>query len=228
MMHRLKLLLVTEICAWAIRLIGCTLRWEAEGAENFDACEREHGGGVAAFWHGCLFASVWFWRRRGIVVMTSRHRDGEYISRIIHRFGFLTARGSSSRGARRALSEMMEGVRKSAVVAITVDGPRGPRRVAKPGAVWLAARTGRPLIPYHISAEKKWRLRSWDRFEIPKPFSRAYMRMLPPHHLPANPGDEQLEQERRWLQAALDDLAESGERRWRAPALGPRKSPAGE
>lgn len=216
MMRRLKLLLVTELCVMVIRLIGMTLRWEAEGAEHWEAAKREHGGGVIAFWHGCLFASIYFWRRQGILVMTSRHEDGEYVSRIIHRLGFLTARGSSTRGARSALSDMVKRVKRSELVGITVDGPRGPRHVVKPGAVWLAARTGRPLLPFAISAEKKWVLRSWDRFEIPKPFSRMFMRALPPHHLPENPSDEQLEEERRWLQAALDDLAGSGERRWSA------------
>jgi len=103
--------------------------------------------------------------------MTSQNFDGEWIARIIHRFGFGTARGSTSRGAARALVQLRQDLRAGRPVALTIDGPRGPARVAQPGAVWLAGATGHPILPFHIEASDSWTLRSWDRTQIPKPFA---------------------------------------------------------
>lgn len=105
------------------------------------------------------------------MVITSQNFDGEWIARIIQRFGFGTARGSSSRGAARALVRLRQDLREGRPVAFTIDGPRGPARVAQPGAVWLAGATGSPILPFHIEADRFWTMKSWDRTQIPKPFS---------------------------------------------------------
>jgi lysophospholipid acyltransferase (LPLAT)-like uncharacterized protein len=114
-----------------------------------------------------------FWRDRGIVVMTSANFDGEWIAQIIARFGFRSARGSTSRGGSRALVQLRRELTGGHAVAFTVDGPRGPARVVQPGAVWLAGATGQPIIPFHIEADRAWTTRSWDRGMVPKPFSRV-------------------------------------------------------
>ncbi len=108
-------------------------------------------------------------RDRGIIVITSENFDGEWIARIIRRFGYGTARGSTSRGGARALVQLRRDLAAGQPAAFTVDGPRGPARVAQPGAVWLAGATGNPVLPFHIEAERCWTLKSWDRHQVPKP-----------------------------------------------------------
>jgi lysophospholipid acyltransferase (LPLAT)-like uncharacterized protein len=103
--------------------------------------------------------------------MTSENFDGEWIARIIERFGYGTARGSSSRGGRRAMLQLVKDMQQGRAAGFAIDGPRGPRRVAQPGAVWLAGAAGQPLLPFHLEASRYWELRSWDRTQIPHPFS---------------------------------------------------------
>jgi lysophospholipid acyltransferase (LPLAT)-like uncharacterized protein len=151
--------------------ISSTLRLTIEGAEYWDAAVGAGRPPIIAFWHGRILGGIHYFRGRGIVVMTSRNFDGEWIARIIQRFGFGTARGSTSRGAARALVQMRQDLREGRAVAFALDGPRGPARVAQPGAAWLAGATGSPLLPFHVEANRFWTLRSWDRTQIPKPFA---------------------------------------------------------
>jgi len=217
LVDRLKFAAASTLATWVIHAIGYTLRYEVRGlTEYLENPETAAHLPVFAFWHGKIFASIYFWRNRGIAVMTSMNRDGEYIARVIRSFGFVPARGSSSRGGRRALVEMLrllKGCRGA--VAFTVDGPRGPLHVAKPGAVWLAARLGHPIIPFNIALERKWVLSSWDRFEIPKPFSRAYLETGSILRIPRDASEEDLNQAQLELQRTLDDLCARGERHWR-------------
>ena len=118
---------------------------------------------ILALWHGRILPATLYWRDRGIVVMTSQNFDGEWIARIIARFGFRAARGSTSRGGARALVQLRRELAAGQPAAFTVDGPRGPARVAQPGAVWLAGATGHPVLPFHIEADRCWTARSWDR-----------------------------------------------------------------
>src|SRR5262245_28940467 len=118
-----------------IALIGRTLRWVAVDTASMDEMVRDDRRFVGAFWHNRVFLATWFYRRRGIVVMTSQSFDGEYIARFIQRFGFGATRGSSRRGGARALRELVACLRHGMDVALTIDGPTGPRYVAKPGAV---------------------------------------------------------------------------------------------
>ena len=137
------------------------LYWQA-------ATERYLPSGTVASW-----PRTWFWRKRGIVVMSSRSRDAEYVGRFIKRFGYGTARGSATRGGGRALAEMAECLSNDMDVGFTINGPRGPAYVAKPGAVTLARHTGQAILPFHIAARRYVELPSWDRLQIPLPFTRA-------------------------------------------------------
>ena len=121
-----------------------------------------------AFWHGRILPATFYFRRRGIVVITSENFDGEWIARIIERFGYGTARGSTSRGARKAMLQLVRDDEAGKPAGFTLDGPRGPARVAQPGAVWLAGATGNPMLPFHLEAAHAWTLRSWDRTQIPE------------------------------------------------------------
>lgn len=189
-----------------IRAIGSTARFRVEGWEHWEEANRG-GPPVMAFWHEQIFLTTYFFRRRRIVVMTSRSFDGEYIARFIQRFGYGAARGSSTRGGVGALVEMARLVRRGCPAGFTVDGPRGPRRVAKTGALLLAKKTGRPVLPFAVEAERCWRLGSWDRLQIPRPFTRAVVRLAPPISVGSEADEETLELRRAELQRALDGLS---------------------
>jgi lysophospholipid acyltransferase (LPLAT)-like uncharacterized protein len=189
----------------AIRALGSTARFRVEGWEHWDESWRG-GPPVMAFWHEQIFLTTYYFRRRRIVVMTSQSFDGEYIARFIRRFGYGAARGSSTRGGVGALVEMARLVRRGCPAGFTVDGPKGPRRVAKTGALLLAKKTGRPVLPFAVAPERFWRLGSWDGLQIPKPFTPAVVRLAPPLHVPADADDAQLEALRVELQRALERL----------------------
>jgi lysophospholipid acyltransferase (LPLAT)-like uncharacterized protein len=148
-----------------------TFHWRVDGAQHWDDVIASGKQPILALWHGRIFAGLHYFRRRDVVVLTSQNFDGEWIAQILHRFGFRTARGSTSRGAVRALVELRRALAAHRPAAFTVDGPRGPARVPQPGAVWLAGATANPLLPYHVEASRYWTLNSWDRTQIPKPFS---------------------------------------------------------
>ena len=170
---RLKASVIAAVATPLISALCRTYRWRIEGAEHYEAVVASGQVPILALWHGRILPGLHYFRHRGIVVITSQNFDGEWIARILHRFGFGTARGSTSRGGARALVQLRRGLAAGRPAAFTVDGPRGPARVVQPGAAFLAAVTGQPLLPYHIEADRHWTLRSWDRTQIPKPFSRV-------------------------------------------------------
>ena len=136
--------------------------------------------------------------------MTSRSFDGEYIARIIERFGFEAVRGSSSRGGVRALLGMHTIVEEGRVAAFTIDGPRGPVYVAKPGPVLLARNTGVPIRCFYVGVKDAWVLNSWDRFIIPKPFTRAHIRWSAPIAVPRDTDSATAQRYHSEMQAALE------------------------
>ena len=190
-----------------IRIIGSTIKFEVEGWENWEAASSNGHIPIYAFWHNRIFLSIYFWQRRRIVVMTSRSFDGEYIARFIQRFGFGAARGSSTRGATGAFIEMVRLMRAGCPTAFTIDGPKGPRYVAKMGAVLLAKKTGHPILPFTIAARNFWEVKStWDRTQLPKPFTRARVLIAPPIFVAPDADDEILNAKRDEVQSALDEL----------------------
>src|SRR5687767_4107605 len=176
-----------------INALGHTLRWRVEGLQHYDAIVASGRQPVMAFWHGRILPATFFFRGRQIVVITSENFDGEWIARIIEAFGYGTARGSTSRGALKALHQMARDMRAGKPAGFTVDGPRGPARVAQPGAVWLAKVTGNPVLPFHLEASASWTLRSWDRTQIPKPFSTVALVVGEPMEVPRTADADTLE-----------------------------------
>ena len=190
----------------AVAALGSTLRWRTEGLEHL---ERVAAGGrqpIMAFWHGRILPATYYFRRRGIVVITSENFDGEWIAGIIERFGYGTARGSTSRGGRKALLQLRRDLAEGRPVGFTLDGPRGPARIAQPGAVWLAKATGHPVLPFHLEASRYWELGSWDRTQIPKPYATVAIVMGEPFEVAAGAGDADLEDARLALQDRLAAL----------------------
>lgn len=186
--------------------LGSTLRWRTEGLEHLEAIARSGRQPVMAFWHGRILPATYFFRRRGIVVITSENFDGEWIAGIIERFGFGTARGSTSRGARKALLQLTREMAEGRPAGFTVDGPRGPARIAQPGAVWLAQATGNPVLPFHLEADRHWSVPSWDRTQIPKPFATVALVIGEPFHVPAGADEGTIEEARRMLEERLKGL----------------------
>jgi lysophospholipid acyltransferase (LPLAT)-like uncharacterized protein len=185
--------------------LGRTLRWRVEGGHHFDDLIRAGRPPIFAFWHGRILPATLYWRDRGIVVITSANFDGEWTARLISRFGFRSARGSTSRGGARALVALRRELAAGHAVAFTIDGPRGPARVAQPGAVWLAGATGHPILPFHIESTRHWTLGSWDRTQITKPFSAVAVSIGPPIQVPETDDDGRIEQVRA-LEAVLSGL----------------------
>ena len=206
---RLKRLEAAAIAALGYPLIaalGRTLRWRVEGLERLDAVVASGRQPVMAFWHGRILPATFYFRHRGIVVITSDNFDGEWIARIIERFGFETARGSTSRGSLKAMLHILHAMKQGKPAGFTLDGPRGPARVAQPGAIWLAKETGNPVLPFHVEASAHWTLRSWDRAQIPRPFSTVALAVGEPISVARDASDQVLEQIRMELGRRLEAL----------------------
>ena len=185
-----------------LRALGSTWNWKVSGAEHVDAIRARGLHPIHSFWHGRILPATVYFRRRGIVVITSENYDGEWIARIITKFGYGTARGSTSRGGAAALRELVKQV-KAHGVAFTLDGPRGPAEIAQPGAVWLAKATGQPLLPFHSEAAASWTLNSWDRTQIPRPFTTVAMVIAEPMYVPRDADDGALEEWRKKLEESI-------------------------
>lgn len=203
---RLQARLISSLGYPIIATLASTFRWRQDGLQHLDDVKRSGRQPILAFWHGRILASTYFFRRRGIVVITSENFDGEWIAGIIERFGYGTARGSSSRGAVKALVQLKRDMAAGKPAAFTLDGPRGPAKVAQPGAVWLAKATGNPIIPFHIEASRHWTLGSWDQTQIPKPLADVAIAIGEPLEVPPDADDAALERARLELEARLTSL----------------------
>ena len=210
----MKTWLIGWIGTIAIAVIGRTIRWESEGDSHLDEIYKTGNRAIFTFWHGRIFPCTYYWRNRGIVVMTSQNRDGEAIAQCIRRFGYGAARGSSSKGGFRALAEMARAIRQGHDAAFTIDGPRGPRYVAKQGPVLLALKTGAAIFCFHISLKHKIQLKSWDEFQIPLPFTKAFVKKAEPIWVPPGASEEQLRALHQQMQDTLDTLRIEGDRHW--------------
>jgi lysophospholipid acyltransferase (LPLAT)-like uncharacterized protein len=169
-----------------LRVLMGTWRLERQQAGFHDG-ERAAGRPVIyAFWHGRMLAGLAAHRGSGAQVLVSEHRDGELIARVLHANGFRTVRGSTSRGGARALLSLVACLARGEAVAFTPDGPRGPRHEAAAGFIAAAARSGVPILPVASAFRRGWRLRSWDVFEIPRPFTRVVVRYGEPVRVPAD------------------------------------------
>lgn len=222
--QRVILRIIIFLGYWFIRLIGPTLRVSVSREDGAQQTVDERPL-IASFWHACIIPATYMCRDLGVRVMSSNSYDGEYMGRIIRKFGFVAVKGSSSRNAVRALLGLRRALQEGWTVAFSLDGPRGPRHKVKPGPVALARSSGVPLTMFHIAVERAWVLNTWDRLVIPKPFSRVLMRFGRLIPVPAEASDEDLERYQQQLQDSLDRVCEFAE--GHIKKLGTDESPCG-
>lgn len=203
--ERMKLWLISWAGFLFIRMVGATLRYKFFPEPGCLSDGLNAGPpAIWCFWHRSVIPATYRFRNQGLAVMTSRSFDGEYIARIIQKLGFAAVRGSSSRGAVGALIGMRQQLEQGHGVVFTIDGPRGPRYVAKPGPVLLAKKTGVSINCFYVAVERAWILNSWDRMIIPKPFSRAAIYASSPMTVPADATDEQMSALHQQMQETLE------------------------
>lgn len=210
--QRFWLWLISAASYLAISLIGPTLRysisWEEPPTPQNAFYEMPV---IYSFWHRAVFPAAWLWRKLGIAVMVSRSFDGEYIARTIEKLGFVAVRGSSSRGGASALLGLKKHLDRGVSVAFTIDGPRGPKYVAKPGPVLLSRESGLPMAALYVALSDAWVLNTWDAMMIPKPFSKALIRVSAKMPVPSDAGDTAMDNFHGQLQAALDRITRFAE-----------------
>ncbi len=204
---RVSLRCMQLLGATIFRLIGLTTRYDVRQREKLEEYRGEDNGPVLiALWHGSCFAPMYYHRGNGMCVITSKSPDGQILSNILHGLGYQTVRGSSNRGATRAIIDLARIVNEGADACIAVDGPRGPALETKPGIILLAKITGRPILPIAASPKSYWQFQSWDRFRLPLPFTRAKIYGGTPVHVPPDADDAMMEQKRQDVQRQLYDL----------------------
>lgn len=189
-----------------LRLLGSSwqVRILPRGEEELRRARGERV--IFAFWHGRLLVPAFTHRFRNIVIMISQHRDGETIARVVDRLGFRTVRGSTTRGGRAGLAALLREARAGRDLAFAVDGPRGPRYEVQRGVVFAASRSGLPIIPAAVEADRAWKASSWDHFRVPKPFARVVILQGDPVRLPPDLAGDALEAERLALEDRLHEL----------------------
>ncbi len=211
----MALALVPWIAAWAVRLLGATLRYEDQVEDGVLPGHTMPGPGVYAFWHRSLLLAAYRFRGLNVAILISRSFDGELIARTVERLGFVAVRGSSSRGGAAGLLGMERAFREGRKCAVTADGPRGPAMIAKPGAAYLARLSGTQVGAFYLLPDRAWSARSWDRFLIPKPFSRVVVTWT--GHVAA---------EESAVQAALDRAVAMAQAATQKPAVEHPKEPS--
>jgi len=207
---RILFWMVSVIGAALIRLLGKSWRITVVGQENVEKVWKQHKRVIYAFWHGRLFALAYTHRRQRVGILISQHRDGEFIARIVQRLGMTPVRGSSTKGGAKGVLEMIK-AGQNHDLAITPDGPKGPRYKVQPGAAYLASRAGIPLIPMTNSAKSAWILKSWDIFMIPKPFTRVMVLIGQPLWVNPEAEQEELQQAGQKLEEELLALTQKAD-----------------
>lgn len=168
-----KLAVLVPLGAFVLRLMAMTWRYRVRNGDVITELRAKSQPFIFAFWHGQMLPLLWHHRGEGVYVVISSHRDGEIVARAAEYLRYNTIRGSSSRGAARALLGIVRELEEGHEVAVTPDGPRGPARKFASGALIASQRTSAPIVGIGVSARRAWRLESWDRFMIPKPFTRV-------------------------------------------------------
>jgi lysophospholipid acyltransferase (LPLAT)-like uncharacterized protein len=211
--RRLQIPIIALLVYSVIRVLGPTLRFEVLGWHHAERTHRSGRRVVWAFWHRVIIPISWWARNMGIVVLNTTAFDGQWTRKVIERLGFGTAQGSSSRGGLRGLAVMAKRIEEGKDCAFTIDGPRGPRYVAKPGPVMLARKSGAPIMVFHIGVERgKTFEKTWDHFLMPYPFSRAVILFSAPIDVPPNADSEAMAAKHAAMQRELErvrDIAES-------------------
>ena len=211
--RRIQIPLIAGAVYSVIRTLGPTLRYEVLGWQHAERLHAQKRRCVFAFWHRVIVPIAWWARNRGIVVMNTTAFDGQWTRKVIEWLGFGTAQGSSSRGGLRGLVMMAKHLEDGRDCAFTIDGPRGPRYVAKPGPVMLARKSGCPIVVFHIGVDRgKTFEKTWDQFLLPAPFARTVLLFAAPIEVPVNASAELMEAKHVEMQRELErvrDIAES-------------------
>ena len=204
--QRVVLAVVPRVVWALLSVVGLTWRFETTVEEG--ATPLPHGRGVGkeifCFWHQCVLPCTFYFRRADVTILVSQSFDGELITRILRLFGFKIRRGSSSRGAHEGLLGLKQVLESGKTAIFTADGPRGPIYRTKMGPITLAAMTGARIGAFHLQPERAWTMRSWDRFLVPKPFTRIVVSWARWMCVPADLAEDQLEQKREELNAAIE------------------------
>ena len=204
---RIKFFFAGILGSLIIRLLIGTMRI-IERPDNYpERIIRQGENIIFAFWHSFMLVPAYTARNLGIKIMISQHTDGEYITRVVERLGFTTIRGSTTRGGAKALLKMIKGSKEGTVLAITPDGPKGPRFIVQPGIIYLSQKTGFPIVPASLGLTSYWELPSWDKFRIPKPFSKAALICGEPIHIPPKLNKSEVEEYRILLEKRLKEMS---------------------
>src|SRR5271163_4090500 len=210
--RRIQIPIIAAAVYSVIRILGPTLRYEVLGWQN---AEHVHASGkrcIWAFWHRVIIPIVWWHRNHGVVVMNTTAFDGQWTRKVIEWLGFGTAQGSSSRGGLRGLAVMARRMSEGKDCAFTIDGPRGPRYVAKPGPVMLARKTGCPIMVFHVGVDRgKTFEKTWDHFLMPAPFARAMILFAPPIYVPQDADADAMEAKHTEMQRELERVRDVAE-----------------
>ncbi len=212
----LLLKLLTPVVYLFLKIYTKTLELKVENAEEVLEFVKRGGRFIMASWHQRFFGGFFLPRalRMRPCIMISRSRDGDFIADVVRRIGWEVARGSSSKGGKEALREMVAGVIETKVGGHIVDGPTGPPRIVKPGIIALAQKTGAAITPTCVSYENPWIFNSWDRFMIPKPFSGVLLRFGPLEWIPAEMSEQEFEECRLELEKQLALVYEEIDQYW--------------
>ena len=201
-----------------VKLISWTYRYHILGTEYEREALEKYGTIIYASWHQRFFPGITFFAsRKPIAIMISQSRDGEMIARVVDILGWQSVRGSSTRGGLRALKRLRSLTQKGYRVGHIVDGPQGPFGVIKPGLITIAQFAGAPILPAIISAQRYWSANSWDRFMIPKPFSKVILRFTPPIVVPRRLDTPAFEALRQDVEKEIKERYIETDNWWRSP-----------
>lgn len=204
--QRLVLAIAPRIVWAMVWILGFTWRFEIIAEEGATPLPHGEGAGreIFCFWHQCVLPCTIYFRRTGATILISQSFDGELVTRILGLFGFRAVRGSSSRGGREGLLGLQDVIDSGKPAIFTADGPRGPIYRTKMGPIRLAEATGAPIGAFHLEPERAWTMRSWDRFLVPKPFTRIVVSWARCTHVSTDPAEDGFEAKREELNAALE------------------------
>lgn len=180
---RILLFVLPRLFKLLLTAIMLTCRVRFINREIIDERRNQQQPFILSFWHDNVITGLWCFKHRNINIMISKSKDGQFIANCAKQFGFGSVAGSTSSGAARATRQMLKLLKQKQAVAITPDGPRGPRYKLQPGVLWIAALSKQPLIPFHIECSRQWQFNSWDRIKLPKPFSKVYVHIGAPYNV---------------------------------------------
>lgn len=211
-MRGLRFLAMGTIGRWVSNMLMWSARISVNDAERYEQFARRGEPVIFAVWHGRLLPLTYYHRHRNITAIISRSGDGEYIARLVEGWGYETVRGSTSRGGSSALRGLVKAARAGRSLAITPDGPRGPRQTLQPGIITVAQMTGLPIIPLACRASRAWWPGTWDRFCVPKPFARVRVYYGQPRRVPRDATEAELRRHAAELEAEMNAMIEEADR----------------